>query len=112
MGVIHETLIYGRIHLPNIERDYKQNHIVNDQENTAETVISVGERLKGEIKSKSIYPKHDDYKNIKIDGRLIDECQSTQNDIAAIATVDYAIKERKPTCGLGKGSKYRLVINS
>ena len=105
-------MIYGRIHLPNIERDYKQKN-VNGQETTAETAISAGERLKGEIKGKSIYPKHDDYKNIKIyRNGDISECQSTQNDIAAIATVDYAIKERKPTCGLGKGSKYRLVVNS
>ena len=39
---------------------------------------------------------------IKINqSNLIPQFQATKNCISAIAAVDYAIKDTKPTCGLG-----------
>ena len=36
--------------------------------------------------------------------------KSSQNDVAAIAAVDYAIKERKPTCGFAMEFKMAFKV--
>ena len=53
-----------------------------------------------------------DRKPIRIDQEgFISQSEVTQNCMSAIAAVDYALRDTKPSCGLGTGFELTLIAN-
>ena len=80
----------GRLHLPDITDKYKKKIVLSiDDDDLNAQKIKMDE-------TEIVYSNL-----IRISSNLIRTSftESRQNDVAAIAAVDYAIKERKPTCG-------------
>ena len=97
----------GRLHLPDITDKFKKR-----------IELSIDSRI---IENWSKQDNNDDLnaqKNqmdetgIVISSNLIRKkfIHSSQNDVAAIAAVDYAIKERKPTCGFAMEFKMAFKV--
>ena len=94
--------MWGRLHLPEITDKYKKR-----------IELSIDSEI---MKNLSQQDNNDDLnaQKIQMDEMEIETIEfsrrnlwtqeyfssMTQNDIAAIAAVDYAIRQRKPTCGL------------
>ena len=93
--------IRGRIHLSCLSDNYKkqieleeENTIAEALKTTTNQVIPIGliSRRKKSTRRKRLPP-------ITIDSDyLINQFEPTQNCMAAIAAVDYAMKDTKPTC--------------
>ena len=102
--------IRGRIHLSSLTNSYKkqieleENTIAEALKTTTIQAIPVGlPSRRRTTKSRIKKDKTDQttQKPIKIESDyLISQFEPTQNCMAAIAAVDYAIKDTKPTCGL------------
>ena len=95
--------ITGRIHLPDITENYKKYQTLSLEEKTKgdESDTTNDPSVKEEFKT------HDPKDNqiiISGDGS-IPLCNSFQNHMSAIAAVDYAMRETKPSCGLVKEFK-------
>ena len=100
--------IRGRLHLPDVTKSYKQriklsaaerNSIVQALKMTTDQAIAVGRR-----KSRKMIDNSDQNQSIVIDSsHFITQYQPTRNCMSAIAAVDYAMRDIKPTCGLVNG---------
>ena len=93
----------GPIHLTDITVNYKKYQSLSLEKNTygeesdTTTDQSSGEELK-------TYDPNDWNVKITYNGSIPD-CLAYQNDLSAIAAVDYAMRETKPSCGLVKEFK-------
>ena len=88
----------GRIHLSDITENYKKYQTLSLEENT-----NGDESAKKEFKTYN----SNDYSITSIVSRdgSIPLCHPDQNSFSAIAAVDYAMRETKPSCGLVKEFK-------
>ena len=86
----------GRIHLTDITKNYKeyQNFEENWDESNTITDPSAEEEFKAYNPKNNIIRISDD--------DSISYCYPDQNYLSAIAAVDYAMRETKPSCGLVK----------
>ena len=93
----------GRIHLTDITKKYKKYQSLSLEENTNGDESDTTNDQSAEKESKMYDPN--DY-SIRIwgDGSII-WCYPNQNYLSAIAAVDYAMRETKPSCGLVKEFK-------
>ena len=93
----------GRIHLTDITENYKKYQNLFLEENTSgdESDTITDPSAKEEFKT---YDPNDYSIIIKDDGS-IPLCLPLQNSLSAIAAVDYAMRETKPSCGLAKEFK-------
>ena len=93
----------GRIHLKNITESYRkyQNLSLGKNANGDESNTITDPSAEKEFKK---YDPNDGYIRINGDG-LIFRCYPDQNNMSAIAAVDYAMRETKPSCGLVKEFK-------
>ena len=102
--------IRGRLHLSSLTDNYKkqikleENIIAEALKITTSQAIPVGLPSRRRTTISRIKKDKSDQttqKPITIDSDyLISQFEPTQNCMAAIAAVDYAIKDKKPTCGL------------
>ena len=94
----------GRIHLKNITESYRkyQNLSLEEKTNGDESNTMTDQSAEKEFKK---YDPNDYSIRIEDDGS-IEWCFGTdQNYLSAIAAVDYAMQETKPSCGLVKEFK-------
>ena len=93
--------ICGRIQLTDI--NYKKYENLSPEENTNgnESKTTTDPSAEEEFKA---YDQND-YSISIIDGGSIEYCYPRQNRLSAIAAVDYAMRETKPSCGLVKEFK-------
>ena len=99
------TYLWGRIHLSDITQNYKKYQNLSLEENTNgdESDTTNDPSVKEEFKT-----YEPNYYEILItdDGLISSElCVGDQNSLSAIAAVDYAMRETKPSCGLVKEFK-------
>ena len=100
-----ETYLRGRIHLTDITESYKKYQNLAFEENTdrnkSNTIVdpSAEEEFDTDYYDSTYYGII-----IKGDGS-INWCVPWQNYLSAIAAVDYAMRETKPSCGLVKEFK-------
>ena len=87
----------GRIHLTGITEKYKK------KENTNGDELDTINDPSAEKEFKTYDPN--DYSIIVKDDGSIPYCYGRQNHMSAIAAVDYAMRETKPSCGLVKEFK-------
>ena len=110
MTVLGEDLdtIYlsGRIHLTDITENYKkyQNLSLEEKTNGDESDPANDPSAEKEFKA---YDPNDSTIRIRDDGS-IPYCYQLQNYLSAIAAVDYAMRETKPSCGLVK--EFKIII--
>ena len=97
------SYLSGRIHLTNITENYKkdQNLSLAEKTNGDESKTTTDPSAEKEFKT---YDPNDYSIIIKDDGS-IPYCYGRQNHMSAIAAVDYAMRETKPSCGLVKEFK-------
>ena len=96
------TYLRGRIHLTDITKNYKEYQ--NFEENWDESNTITDPSVKKEFIP---YDPNGFYSNdirIRYDG-LINCYSRSSNHLSAIAAVDYAMRETKPSCGLVKEFK-------
>ena len=93
----------GRIHLTDIEKNYKQYQSLSLEEKTNEDESNSITYPSPEKEFKT-YDPNDAEIWIRDDGS-IPNCSPSQNYMSAIAAVDYAMRETKPSCGLVKEFK-------
>ena len=93
----------GRIHLTDITENYKkyQNLSLKEKTNGDESDTTNDPSAEKEFKT---YDPNDYSVRISDDGS-IPFCYPFQNSLSAIAAVDYAMRETKPSCGLVKEFK-------
>ena len=92
----------GRIHLTDITKNYKEYQNLSLEEKTNGDESDPANDPSAEKEFKAYDPKDCSIK-IKDDGRILmrDEFR-LQHYLSAIAAVDYAMRETKPSCGLVK----------
>ena len=119
MGNFDATVDYirGRLHLPQITDDYKkrtnfstdgetstEQALKSTADQAAQSAVSLATLSRKENKMTRKAMKEIDEINrnpIKINSNhVIQQYQSTRNCMSAIAAVDYAMRDTKPTCGL------------
>ena len=108
MGNYDVTVDYirGRLHLPEITNAYKKRTDLSTEEETPikQALKSTADQAAQEKKMTRKAMKEIDEINrnpIKINSNhVIQQYQSTRNCMSAIAAVDYAMRDTKPTCGL------------
>ena len=93
----------GRIHLPDITENYKKYQTLSLEENTNGDESDTTNDPSAEEEFKT-YDPNDYGIRIRDDGS-IPHCYPHQNSLSAIAAVDYAMRETKPSCGLVKEFK-------
>ena len=100
LGAIYQT---GRIHLKNITESYRkyQNLSLEKKTNGDESNTMTDQSAEKDFKK---YDTDDGCIRINDDGS-IRYCYRSQNSLSAIAAVDYAMRETKPSCGLVKEFK-------
>ena len=93
----------GRIHLKTITESYRkyQNLFLEEKKNGDESNTMTDQTAEKEFKK---YDPNDWYVIIRDGGRMT-YCNPRQNYLSAIAAVDYAMRETKPSCGLVKEFK-------
>ena len=98
------SYLKGRIHLTDITEDYKkdQNLSLAEKTNGDESKTTTDPSAEKEFKT---YDPNDYQIRISGDGS-IPYCLPSQNHLSAIAAVDYAMRETKPSCGLVKEFKF------
>ena len=93
--------LIGRIHLTDVTEKYKKYQSLSFEKKTygdeSDTTTSPSEEFK-------TYDPNDWDATISDDG-AIRYCCPTQNYFSAVAAVDYAMRETKPSCGLVKEFK-------
>ena len=96
--------IRGRIHLTDITENYKkyQNLSLEKNTNGDESDTTNDQSAEKEFKT---YDPNDYQIRISSDGSIPYCYGRDQNLISAIAAVDYAMRETKPSCGLVKEFK-------
>ena len=100
---LHTIYLRGRIHLTDITKNYKEYHNLSLEEKTNGDESDPANDPSAEKEFKAYDPN--DY-NIRIsDDGSITLCLRWQNYLSAIAAVDYAMRETKPSCGLVKEFK-------
>ena len=98
----------GRIHLKTITENYKryQNLFLEENRNGNKSKATTDPSAEEEFKTYD--PNYWGFE-IRDDGSIRDngygEGLCNQNDLSAIAAVDYAMRETKPSCGLVKEFK-------
>ena len=101
--MVEGRYLSGRIHLTDITKKYKKYQNLSFEENTnwdeSDTINDLS--AEGEFKT---YDPNDISIRIK-DDDSIEYCYSRQNHMSAIAAVDYAMRETKPSWGLVKEFK-------
>ena len=97
------TYITGRIHLIDITENYKKDQNLSLEKKTNEDESNTTNDTSAEEEFKT-YDPNDNRIRIKDDGS-IPHCYPKQNYLSAIAAVDYAMRETKPSCGLVKEFK-------
>ena len=102
---VYTIYLKGRIHLTDITKNYKkyQNLSLEEKTNGDEPNTTTDSSAEKEFKA---YDPKDCSIKIKDDGRILmrDELR-LQHYLSAIAAVDYAMRETKPSCGLVKEFK-------
>ena len=93
----------GRIHLTGITEKYKKYKNLSLEENTNGDELDTTNDPSAEKEFKTYDPN--DYSIIIKDDGSIPYCYGRQNHMSAIAAVDYAMRETKPSCGLVKEFK-------
>ena len=93
----------GRIHLTDITENYKKYQNLSLEENTNGDESDTTNDPSAEKEFKT-YDRKNNRIRITGDGS-IPLLYPTQNYISAIAAVDYAMRETKPSCGLVKEFK-------
>ena len=123
MGNYDVTVDYirGRLHLPDITDAYKKrSNLSTDGEtptvqalkSTADQATRPAVSLARRTLSRKEKKKDDFDKNKSIiinANHVIQQHQTTRNCMSALAAVDYAMRDTKPTCGLALGFE-RLII--
>ena len=90
----------GRIHFTDITESYKKYQNLSLEENTNGDELNTMTDPSAEEEFKAYNPKNN---IIRIsDDDSISYCYPDQNYLSAIAAVDYAMRETKPSCGLVK----------
>ena len=97
-----ETYLRGRIHLTDITENYKKEQKLSFEEKTNQDESNTTTDPSGEKEFKTYDPNDN---KIRISGDRILYCPPNQNYLSAIAAVDYAMRETKPSCGLVKEFK-------
>ena len=100
-----ENYLLGRIHLKNITENYKKNKNLSLGKKTNESESNTISDSSAEKEFKTYKPNDQSIK-INDDGSIycpLDFCPL--NYLTAIAAVDYAMRETKPSCGLVKEFK-------
>ena len=94
--------LIGRIHLTDITENYKkyQNLFLEENTNGDESKLTTDPSAEEEFK---MYDPND--WSFRIRDGSIPSCLPWQNSLSAIAAVDYAMRETKPSCGLVKEFK-------
>ena len=98
-----DTYLRGRIHLTDITENYKKYQNLSLEENTNGDESDTTNDPSA-VKEFKTYDPKDKRIIIKNDGSM-PCCLPWQNDLSAIAAVDYAMRETKPSCGLVKEFK-------
>ena len=101
--VFSTIYIKGRIHLTDITKNYKKYQNLSLEENTNGVESDTTNDPSAEEESKPYDPN--DYSIRITDDGSIPYCILYQNYLSAIAAVDYAMRETKPSCGLVKEFK-------
>ena len=97
------TYLRGRIHLTDITGNYKKDKNLLLEENTNGDESDPANDASAEKEFKTYDPSK---YNIEIrDDGSIPFCYPRQNHMSAIASVDYAMRETKPSCGFVKEFK-------
>ena len=101
-----ETYLRGRIHLTDITENYKkdQNLSLVEKTNGNESKTTTDPSTEKEFKTYN----PDEWK-VEIYDSMIYWSDPSQNDFSAIAAVDYAMRETKPSCGLVK--EFEIISN-
>ena len=94
----------GRIHLSDITENYKKYQNLSLEENTNGDESDTTNDPSAVKEFKAYDPKAKDI-GISDDGSIPFCTHSGQNHMSAIAAVDYAMRETKPSCGLVKEFK-------
>ena len=97
----------GRIHLTDITENYKKYQTLFLKENTNGDESDTTNDPSAEKEFKTYDPTYWDVP-IRDDGS-IPYCRPVQNLMSAIAAVDYAMRETKPSCGLVK--EFKIISN-
>ena len=100
---LYTIYLSGRIHLTDITENYKkyQNLSKGVKTNGDESKLTTDPSSEEKFKT---YDPNDGTIRIRDDG-WIPVCLPLQNYLSAIAAVDYAMRETKPSCGLVKEFK-------
>ena len=98
-----ECYLRGRIHLTDITENYKKYQNLSLEENTNGDESNTTNDTSAEEEFKT-YDPNDWSIRISADS-AITRCYSSQIYMSAIAAVDYAMRETKPSCGLVKEFK-------
>ena len=98
-----ESYLRGRIHLTDITENYKKYQNLSLEENTNGNESDTTNDPSA-VKEFKTYDPKDGSIRIRVDGS-IPLCLPWQNHMSAIAAVDYAMRETKPSCGLVKEFK-------
>ena len=97
-----ETYLRGRIHFTDITENYKKDQNLSLEKKTNENESKTTTDPSTEKEFKTYNP--DEWK-VEIYDSMIYWSDPSQNDFSAIAAVDYAMRETKPSCGLVKELK-------
>ena len=100
---LYTIYIKGRIHLTDITENYKKYQNLSLEKNTNGDESDTTNDPSAEEEFKT-YDPNDWSFGIRDDGS-IPYCYRDQNSLSAIAAVDYAMRETKPSCGLVKEFK-------
>ena len=96
-----DTYLRGRIHLTDITENYKKYQNLSFEEKTNGDESNTTNDTSAEKEFKTYNPN--DYGiRISDDGSITYCYGRDQTHISAIAAVDYAMRETKPSCGLVK----------
>ena len=100
----------GRLHLPEITDKYKKRMKLSIDKEINEKWSKQDNN--DDLNGQKIKTDETGIKRIEISSNYIKSffIDSNQNDLAAIAAVDYAIKERKPTCGFAMEFKMAFKV--
>ena len=98
-----ETYLRGRIHFTDITENYKKDQNLSLEKKTNENELKITTDPSAEKEFKMYDP--DDWQVEISDDSAIYGSDPSQNDFSAIAAVDYAMRETKPSCGLVKELK-------
>ena len=98
--MLSEIYSIGRVHLTDITENYKKYKQLEENTNGNESNTITDPSAEEEFKT---YDPNDNRIRIRDDGSI--RCDKDQNYLSAIAAVDYAMRETKPSCGLVKEFK-------